>query len=259
MTEKRYPPVGKCIYCGAQRYSNDRKKLGSEHIIPLAANGDLVLPEASCQKCERVTQKIEERVFQHSAKSFRTMHNYKSRNRTPRTLTLNNVNGTGRAVQIPADIYPNTFALMLWPLPWLISGKGHNDSRMNTLWFDMDRRTRDRENLARIGIYSWEGKDIHNEMVFREFAKIGHSFLVAEIGLGNFKPMLLDYIIKGSEWNDNIEKYIGNIEMQETPTSEPYVISWNSQRIGDNMCAVVSARLFAKQMGPTFLIIAGSV
>jgi HNH endonuclease len=50
-----YPPVGRCIYCG-----KTDGKLSREHIVPYSLNGNLVLPEASCERCAKKTQKIEE-------------------------------------------------------------------------------------------------------------------------------------------------------------------------------------------------------
>src|SRR5579864_6376972 len=51
----RYPPVGHCIYCGSFE-----GKLSSEHIIPFALSGNLILPRASCRACADKTKKIEE-------------------------------------------------------------------------------------------------------------------------------------------------------------------------------------------------------
>lgn len=45
---KRYPPVGQCIYCGRMP---PEVALEEEHIIPLAINGGLILPDASCRRC----------------------------------------------------------------------------------------------------------------------------------------------------------------------------------------------------------------
>jgi hypothetical protein len=230
--------------------------LTDEHIIPLAANGDLILPQASCRKCQLLTWKPEEQLLLLSAKSFRVTHRYKSRRKAPKTLPLRNVNGTGETRQVPVDVYPNAFALFLWPKPWLLSGKDRNDSPMTQLWIDGDRRAADAVNLAKLGIHTWSGQEIQNEMVFRLFAKIGHSYLAAEIGLDAFKPTLLDYIHRRS---DAIMPLIGGTEEDEAPTDDPYQISWRPQTVSAKTYAVVSARLFAPQMGPTFLIVAGEL
>lgn len=255
----RYQPVGKCIYCGAVRYDADQKRLAEEHIIPLAAGGDLILPQASCRKCEKLTCQAENSVLGMAAKLFRIRHKYKSRTKPPKKRPLHNVNNTGTTVFVPIEYYPNTFAMFLWPRPWLLSGKNHNDSGMSKLWYDMDQKKEETERLSALGIYSWRGVEIKNEMIFRMFAKIGHSYLSAEIGADNFKPMLSKYIRSIQENDCNIERFIGGTECEESQTENPYEIGWSKVRITGTQYALVSARLFAKQMGPTFLIITGEL
>src|SRR6266581_4326688 len=64
---KRYAPVGYCIYC--LTHSN----LTKEHIIPhgLAGNS-LVLPESSCTKCAAKTRDWETACLRHLWWPFRT-------------------------------------------------------------------------------------------------------------------------------------------------------------------------------------------
>ena len=55
-----YDPVGRCIYCDSVRYKpGANRPLGQEHIISEALGGTLILPEASCHKCEGITSSIE--------------------------------------------------------------------------------------------------------------------------------------------------------------------------------------------------------
>jgi hypothetical protein len=60
-TPKVYKPVGRCIYCGELHYSKTGRpaKLHDEHIIPFAFGGNLLLPEASCSECEKITSGFE--------------------------------------------------------------------------------------------------------------------------------------------------------------------------------------------------------
>ena len=55
-----YAPVGRCIYCGATEHSPGRAKLGDEHIVPEGLGGMMILPEASCGRCEGMTSSIEQ-------------------------------------------------------------------------------------------------------------------------------------------------------------------------------------------------------
>ena len=56
---KKYLPVGKCIYCLAEKYSSSRCQLGLEHIIPESIGGHLRLPDSSCEECERRINTVE--------------------------------------------------------------------------------------------------------------------------------------------------------------------------------------------------------
>lgn len=50
------------MYCGCKRYSDFREKLGEEHVIPLALNGDLIVPLAACYECETKINKYEQPI-----------------------------------------------------------------------------------------------------------------------------------------------------------------------------------------------------
>lgn len=252
----RYPPVGACVYCGATKYKEGVRKLSDEHIIPLAAHGDLVLPQASCFRCQKLTWKPEQVLLGLSAKAFRTLHNYKSRSKRPKTLPLEDVNGTGKSRDVPVEIYPNGFAMFFWPKPWKLTGATSNRWPMTKLWADLDRWNHCKDGLAKLGIRSWKSPDVSNEFIFRMFAKIGHSYLVAELGTGGFRPTLLDYIQRRS---NEIMPWIGGTEQPETPTDDPYVIGWRPEAIDGTTYAVVTVRLFARQMGPTHLVVAGEL
>ena len=68
----RYAPVGCCIYCGD---GTDLDYLDDEHIIPLAFNGALVLPESSCRKCAHIiNQQVENPVLSQEWERFRAKH-----------------------------------------------------------------------------------------------------------------------------------------------------------------------------------------
>jgi hypothetical protein len=51
---KTYPPAGLCVYC-----ESVEQLLSREHIIARGLGGRLVLPEASCAQCRKITSEIE--------------------------------------------------------------------------------------------------------------------------------------------------------------------------------------------------------
>jgi hypothetical protein len=44
------PGIGRCIYCDASGVA-----LSDEHVIPFALNGNLVIEDASCEDCRKLT------------------------------------------------------------------------------------------------------------------------------------------------------------------------------------------------------------
>src|SRR5271166_1618447 len=54
---RRFDPVNRCIYCGNTNVAG----LTREHIVPIGLGGGLILPKASCCKCQDVIKAIETR------------------------------------------------------------------------------------------------------------------------------------------------------------------------------------------------------
>lgn len=52
-----YPPLKQCMYCFKKEPDIGKKKLGDEHIIPLALGGNLILKESSCDHCADIINK----------------------------------------------------------------------------------------------------------------------------------------------------------------------------------------------------------
>jgi hypothetical protein len=69
-----YLPQSKCIYCGSAA------PRGEEHIIPLCIGGKLVIPDASCRKCERTTSRVEDACFKAMFDASRPHIGLKGRN-----------------------------------------------------------------------------------------------------------------------------------------------------------------------------------
>jgi hypothetical protein len=53
-----YAPVDRCIYCGSKGSPSER--LSKEHIVPYGLAGNwMILPQASCELCRRITGEVE--------------------------------------------------------------------------------------------------------------------------------------------------------------------------------------------------------
>jgi len=69
----RFERVGECIYCGGV---ND---LRDEHIVPFGLGGNLILPEASCGACARITADFERIVLRGPLRAVRVSQGIQSR------------------------------------------------------------------------------------------------------------------------------------------------------------------------------------
>ena len=85
MANHIYPPVGRCIYCGATEPPADIGRFTDEHIIPLAMGGNLILPQASCKQCEKIiNREIETPVCSQEWGLLRAKRNFPTRNKKKR-------------------------------------------------------------------------------------------------------------------------------------------------------------------------------
>lgn len=127
---KKYPSIGRCIYCGA----NDRK-LTDEHIIPEGFIGDaIVFEKASCEPCAQLFNKEFE---QYCLRQLFYIHRLaagvpskKPRDR-PKTIRikatpLNTMGipcGDPIMLDVPCDDLPPFLVGLLMPPPGLLEGR----------------------------------------------------------------------------------------------------------------------------------------
>jgi hypothetical protein len=86
---RTYPAVAECVYCGETRYARDSpRSLATEHIIPDALNGRLLLPQASCRECERNINRAETFVLRGCLLACRAHLGLKFSSQNPKILPL---------------------------------------------------------------------------------------------------------------------------------------------------------------------------
>ena len=102
-----YSPANRCIYCGATD-----GPLGEEHIIPLSLGGRLILPDASCRDCEKITGRFETAVARTMMGNFRIVMGFPTRRpkERPTHLTANvrSTSGLFERIEVPASDFPAT-------------------------------------------------------------------------------------------------------------------------------------------------------
>lgn len=105
-------------------------KLGDEHIIPQSLGGTLILPEASCQKCEGVTTQFEEHCAKRMFGAGRFHLGIKGRRQKGPKKTISatvNLGPTLGSIKIPIGDHPGVLVSFTFPPPSMLMGMPHTE------------------------------------------------------------------------------------------------------------------------------------
>ena len=86
-------------------------------------------------------------------------------------------------------------------------------------------------------------------------AKIAHSYTVAEMGFGKFKPLLLNSILH-RDLSQRAD-FIGSLDYDEAPSKSIHEITLCGGPLNRPDLIVVRIRLLAKLGTPTYYVVAG--
>lgn len=259
-----YNPVGRCIYCPKGTVATE---LGDEHIIAEGLGGTWILPDASCKKHEGITSSFEGYVLRYLLIEARTYLQLPTKRPTERPerfpVTLFDKNGEASIIEASQDDRPVHLALLQYITPGILLGlkPRADDSPTGTgpseiwlsLWWP-------KPGISNATYYGSSGHSIDAYVEWTRFsrmlAKIGHSYAVAQLGIGNFQPLLLDII------NDRTPKFVGYL-IGGSPVREPrgsalHELSLERHALSDETLYVVRVRLFAYLGGPIYYVVAGT-
>lgn len=259
---KAYPPVGQCIYCLAKQYSemDPSAKFGDEHIIPLAFEGNLLLPDASCQRCEKTTSGLETHCIEQMVRNTREHLGLRARRhkRNRRYLPVSVDRGSGpETVRVPLEDHPAVLFMFSFEPPRLLYGfpdpTGHFAGMVTIKPMTADLRRRTDKLGGKINLIARGGFDA---LLFgRMLAKIAHSFAVAELGLNGFRPLLNDLIL--GQPTTHAAQFVGGGISPDPKGLERNEISVSVISGVHRDYHVVRLRLFADLEMPTYEIVVG--
>jgi hypothetical protein len=238
-----YGPANFCIYCGRKE---DGLALTREHIIPIGLGGGLVFLKASCDDCRNITREIETTCLRKMLLPYRLYAGMvRHADDLPKHVPLMFSAGPQRAgIPIPLFDHPTILVMphFLEP-PGLLIGKAP-DTRLNLLYQIIgDRQLHDtmQKVIADKTIVS-----LHFDIsaFMKMLAKIAHSFAVAEVGLENFDPMLMDLL-----FGRNLALASNLIGLSTNPMPIPenlrHQIAWGALPWARQWVVGVRIRLFA--------------
>jgi hypothetical protein len=259
---KVYNPVGHCIYCGEPHYvkTDPLAKLGDEHIIAAAFDGNLVLPEASCQECERTTSGLETHCIEQMVRNTREHLGLRARRhrRNRKHLPVSVDRGSGpETVRVPVADHPAALFMFSFEPPRLLYGvpdpEGGFAGKIVIRPMTADLGTRADRLGGKVNLIARGGFDA--PLFGRMLAKIAHSFAVAELGLNGFRPLLNDLIL--GKPTRHAAQFVGGVLTPEPKGQERNEISISQISGVWRDYHVVRLRLFADLEMPTYEIVVG--
>lgn len=261
MAKDEFQPVGKCIYCGASRYSVARRVLGDEHIVPEGLGGDSVLPRSSCFKCEQIINRFETVCQKQMLEIFRYQFGITGKKRkTPRKTTEPFeliIDNKEYIKEIEISRYPVRLILPWMPPPRILEmpqGGESNVHRYSVVHcYEDDELDNIRQEFGAQAVRFRSGT--FNVLPFgRMLAKVGHSAAAAVIGVDYFRPMLLPVIFGDSSFRSDY--LVGSTSAYYTRESSHLVrVEWI--KVDGRDLLAVFIRLFPKIPLPEYVVIAG--
>jgi len=247
----RFDPVGRCIYCGAT------DALTREHIIPFSLNGDLILPDASCRTCAKITGKIEGYVTRTMFGAFRAAYNMQTRNpkQRPKAFPVRPGRGVDRAepVLIPTGDFPVNMHLPVLPVARYLRGLPDTNTVRNAgfwSWVDVEKG---RAVARRLGTRTINSNESHPAIFVQMLAKIGHAYAVSQYGVDGFEPLAVDWALD----RKRTINYIVGCDETIPPQPEPDLHRLQLYVHAENRTIACQVRLFAQLGAPLYHVVVG--
>ncbi len=229
--------------------------LAEEHIIPYGLNGDFVLPESTCRRCERITGRLESILQRGTLLACRSILGLRTRNPKDRPSRLPLYVGNLK-VEVDVKDYPSTLALARFPQPKFFDAEGAVDEGFD-LWIRVFKYNT-RLLRQKYGLRRYAPPIVPVLTLRRVLAKIAHSFAVAEVGMENFEPFLQGGIINDEESQDLL-KYVGGSRVGVS--ADKGCLHWMELALVDKVDAkyiIANIRLFSYiEESPIYYVIVG--
>ena len=253
----RYPPVGECIYCGATEC-----KLRDEHIIPKSLGGSLILPNASCKSCEKITCRFEGTVARSLFGNFRMRHNLPTRRPKERpshieVSRLDDNSADGR-FSVPTNEFPAPAFMYKCTKAGILEGF-MPDVDLSSSWkivgivSDDDLKSFAKKHGENT-IYSFRYVP---QQFAQTIAKIGHAYAISHFGVGTFRPLAVDLILGKSK---NLSYVVGgSFEIMPAVPDAGHLLELEVRTNFRKALVVAGVRLFASASTPHYHVVVGQV
>ncbi|MBD8890306.1 HNH endonuclease [Roseibium litorale] len=253
---KHFPGHGTCIYCGTSGVT-----LTKEHIVPEFIGGQTILDDASCLKCNEVTNKFETDVARKMWGDARTAYRAPSKKKSYRhkkNLDLRTFYPNAPSKKIPYEELPAIFVFYKPTPSGLLSGLPETFNIMNQ-WklIAISDNTRSSKFKEKYG-YDAPARFISTPDSFlKMIAKIGYGQVLTSLAPSEFEPICLPYILGQKENPSFIVG--GDPEIHPPEKDNGYRLSHMAFGTRDQLLLVAEVRLLANEHTPTYHVVVGYV
>ncbi len=260
--EQKYTDIGKCIYC-----NKTDLPLTDEHVIPLSLAGTMVLKNASCEECRKITSKYERNPIHENWIEARACLDYPSRRSKLKDMTFSMdvvlKDETETILQLNKD---ETLGITLFPEFPLPAFFGNADYKYGAVWIALRtigfgkvdlKEFSDKHDIKQI-IGSTKYKGNHFEIMI---TRIAYCAVVAYLGPNalskNFVlPTILGEIDDvgywlGCDYEGNVVPHMGKVQ-----ASNVMGLGLLSRADGTK-CLMVSIKFFAASDAPEYIVVVG--
>jgi hypothetical protein len=253
--------IGKCIYCG-----DSDSLLTREHIMPRGLGGNeppsgqknaLVLQDATCEMCRKITQGIEDECLRHMMDSGRARLGLKRKDRATATMKThmdfpdgsNDVRDVSTNEILGAIILPSYYeAGVLTDAP--INDIAPCDYQIIVVAPAGQSLL---QKSSRVGVELTANSKTFAQML----AKIALGMAVAKFGIDGFTPLVQDFIRhKPNQYGHWVGGFAGmNIKTEET--NQFHQVHLKTVQANAGIFIIVEICLFAEFGGPTNYVVVG--
>lgn len=251
--------VGVCIYCG-----DPGPPLTREHVLPRGLGGNeapdglsnaLVLQNASCQSCQKITQRIEEAclVAMMGPGRARLGLRRKDRSRSTTTAHVDRHDGPSEDREVAWDDVPGVITI-----PWfyeapILTGAPIPEFPPCDYQFHVVAPARVMpKDARRVGV----SLVADSRMFARMLGKIGLGLAVARLGMQGYEPLVRELILNGSHQHGLVGGFAGT-SRTDPKTTSLHTVSLITNDGLPGRFIIAEIRLFAEFNGSTNYVVVG--
>lgn len=257
----RSKPVGFCIYCGSTELHPDSKtKLGDEHIVAEGLGGTLILEEASCFECSKITGKTEGSILRTLLWAPRHQLGIRGKNRKRQILSYpltTIVGGKDTVVSLPIGLHP-TILFMVFLAPPRAIRTSYIPDDVSGFWL---HTFGDATPIFKKGAHI-ASPGLDTVRFAQMLAKIAHGFAVQQLGLAHFAPLLPSFVLRSfekTEQHTDCFNVVGGDPTIYAPSQSLHELGWEILSFGEKRLLIVSIRLFANLGAPVYRVVTGEM